>query len=62
MLKSLKGFILIATVVVSLIFFGSTYFIFSRIYTGSIMGNAHYVSASLAQHAFNSMFQIMSKG
>jgi len=62
MLKSLKGFILSTTIVVSLIFFGGTYFIFSRIYTESIMENAHYVSANLAQHVFNSMFQIMSKG
>ena len=62
MLKSLKGFILIVTVMISLTFFGGTYFIFSRIYTGSISENAHKVSASLAQHTFNSMFQIMSKG
>ncbi len=62
MLKTLKGFILTASVLVSLIFFGGTYFVFSNIYTNSIKENSLYVSTDLAQLTFNSMFQIMSKG
>ncbi|MDD5329555.1 MAG: bifunctional diguanylate cyclase/phosphodiesterase [Sulfuricella sp.] len=62
MLKTLKGFILTASVLVSLVFFGGTYFVFSNIYSDSIKENALYVSTDLAQLTFNSMFQIMSKG
>lgn len=62
MLKTLKGFILTASVLVSLIFFGGTYLVFSNIYSDSIKENALYVSSNLAHLTFNSMFQVMSKG
>lgn len=62
MLKTLKGFILTASVLVSLGFFGGTYLIFSSIYSDSVKENALYVSNTLAQLTFNSMFQVMSKG
>ncbi len=62
MLKTLKGFILTASALVSLIFFGGTYLVFSNIYSDSIKENALYVSSSLAHLTFSSMFQVMSKG
>ena len=62
MLKTLKGFILTASILVSLVFFGGTYLVFSNIYSDSIKENALYVSTNLAQLTFSSMFQVMSKG
>lgn len=62
MLKTLKGFILTASVLVSLVFFGGTYIVFSNIYSDSIKENALYVSSNLAHLTFSSMFQVMSKG
>lgn len=62
MFKTLKGFILTASILVSLAFFGGTYLVFSNIYIDSIKQNALYVSSNLAQLTFNSMFQVMNKG
>jgi diguanylate cyclase (GGDEF)-like protein len=59
---TIKGFILTASVMVSLIFFGGTYVIFSAIYNESVKENSLYVSNSLAELTFSSMFQVMNKG
>jgi len=62
MVKSLKGFILTASVLVSVIFFGGTYAVVSHIYDASVKENSLYVSNTLAQLTFSSMFQVMNKG
>jgi len=59
---TLKKFILSASVLVSLIFFGGTYWIVSTIYETSVKESAIQNSNTLAQLTFNSMFQIMSRG
>ncbi|MBS4099303.1 MAG: EAL domain-containing protein [Sulfuricella sp.] len=61
-MKTLKGFILAASVLVSLVFFGGTYLIVSQIYDKSVKENALYVSNTLAELTFSSMFQVMNKG
>ncbi len=61
-MKTLKGFILAASVLVSLVFFGVTYLIVSQIYDKSVKENALYVSNTLAELTFSSMFQVMNKG
>lgn len=59
---TLKKFILSASVLVSLVFFGGTYAIISTIYESSVKDGAVQNSNTLAQLTFNSMYQIMSRG
>lgn len=59
---TLKKFILSASILVSIIFFGGTYAVFSTIYESSVKESAVQSSNTLAQLTFNSMFQIMSRG
>ncbi len=61
-MKTLKGFILAASIFVSIIFFGGTYLVVSQIYDKSVKENALYVSNTLAELTFSSMFQVMNKG
>lgn len=61
-IKTIKGFILTASILVSIGFFGGTYLIISSIYDDSVKENAVHVSNTIAQVTFSSMFQIMSKG
>lgn len=62
MTKTLRGFILTASVIVSVIFFGSAYLVISSIYEQSVKDSAVESSNTLAQVTFSSMFQIMSRG
>ena len=62
MIRTLKGFILTASVLVSIVFFGGTYLIISSIYDESVKESAIDASNTLAQVTFSSMFQIMSRG
>ncbi|MGM0594738.1 MAG: EAL domain-containing protein [Pseudomonadota bacterium] len=62
MAKTLKSFILTASVLVSLLFFGGTYILVLQIYEASVKDSAVQSSDTLAQLTFNSMFQIMSRG
>ncbi|MFO7593520.1 MAG: bifunctional diguanylate cyclase/phosphodiesterase [Pseudomonadota bacterium] len=59
---TLKKFILSASILVSVIFFGGTYAVFSSIYGSSVKESAVQSSNTLAQLTFSSMFQIMSRG
>ena len=59
---TLRKFILSASILVSLVFFGGTYAIISTIYESSVKDSAIQSSNTLAQLTFNSMFQIMSRG
>lgn len=61
-MKTIKTFILTASVVVSILFFGGTYLLMSKIFDQSIKANALRNSNTLAQSTFNSMFQLMSTG
>ncbi len=61
-MKTIKTFILTASVVVSILFFGGTYLLVSNIFDHSIKTSALHNSNVLAQSTFNSMFQLMSTG
>lgn len=61
-MKTIRTFILTASVIVSILFFGGTYFFTASIFDKSIKSNALETSNILAQSTFNSMFQLMSTG
>ncbi|MCK5640450.1 MAG: GGDEF-domain containing protein, partial [Gammaproteobacteria bacterium] len=60
--KTLKGFILTAALLVSLVLFISTYFITMQVYNSAVKDNAITLSETLAKETFNDMFQIMRQG
>lgn len=60
--KTLKGFILTAALLVSLVLFLGTYFVTMQVYNSAIKDNAITFSKSLAEETFNDMFQIMRRG
>jgi diguanylate cyclase (GGDEF)-like protein len=59
---TIRGFILTASVIVSLLFFGGAYWANSRVFDQSVKNNALHSADTLAQVTFNSMFQLMSTG
>ncbi len=61
-MKTIRTFILTASVIVSILFFGGTYFLTASIFDKSIKSNALQASNILAHSTFNSMFQLMSTG
>lgn len=62
MSKTIRGFILSASVVVSLVFFGGSYYIFSSRHHDSVRQNALELSGSMAQMTYGYMVGIMSQG
>lgn len=62
MRKTIKGFILSASIVVSLVFFGGSYYIFSARHHESIRENALDLSGSMARMTYGYMFGLMSQG
>ncbi len=59
---SLRGFILGAALIVSLIISLGLYFTITGLYTSAARQSAHAASSTLAEGTFNAMFQIMRKG
>lgn len=58
----IRTFILAASALVSLAFFGGSYFAISRVFDRIIRDNAIQASNTLAQVTFSSMYQVMSTG
>ncbi len=61
-LKTIKGLILSAALVVSLLIFGGVYLVTSGVYDRAVRENAVTMSGSLAQGTFSAMFQVMRQG
>lgn len=61
-MRTIKSFILTASIVVSILFFGGTYLLTANIFDRSIKANALHASDVLAKTTFNAMFQLMSTG
>ncbi|MFA9460516.1 putative bifunctional diguanylate cyclase/phosphodiesterase [Thiohalorhabdus sp. Cl-TMA] len=61
-MKSIKGFILIAALAVSILLYFGVYGVASRIYHQEVEENASRFSELLARQTFQSMFQIMRRG
>ncbi|OOZ39479.1 hypothetical protein BOW53_11240 [Solemya pervernicosa gill symbiont] len=61
-LKTIKGFILAAALLVSLILLVGLYFTTSHAYSSAVRDNAISSSESLARNTFNAMYQIMRQG
>jgi len=59
---SIKGFILTAALLVSVILFGGMYAATTRVYDDAVRDSAVTMSNTLAQGTFNAMFQIMRRG
>ncbi|MBI3140447.1 MAG: hypothetical protein HYZ19_01120, partial [Rhodocyclales bacterium] len=58
----IRTFILTASALVSLVFFGGSYLAISQIFDRSVKENAVKSSETLANLTFNSMYQVMSTG
>ena len=61
-MKTIRTFIMVASVLVSVLVFGSAYPIVSHSFTRAIQANSLRTSSAMAQSTFNSMFQLMSTG
>lgn len=61
-MKTIKSFILLASLLVSILFFGGTYLVVSDIFNQSITQSALRDSNLLAKSTFSSMYQLMSTG
>jgi len=61
-MKTIKSFILLASFLVSLLFFGGTYLVVSNIFDHSVKQSALRDSNLLARSTFSSMYQLMSTG
>ncbi|WP_430755048.1 putative bifunctional diguanylate cyclase/phosphodiesterase [Magnetovirga frankeli] len=60
--RSLRGFILLAASVVSLVVFIGVYLVVHDLYQRTIKEDARNVSELIAEQTFNSMYQVMRKG
>ena len=58
----IRTFIMAASAVVSIVFFGGSYFAIGRIFDHSVKENAIQASETLAHLTFNAMYQVMSTG
>lgn len=61
-MKTVKSFILTASVSVSIFFFGGAYFIFSHTFEQSVKESAVETANTFAHVTFNAMFQVMRTG
>jgi diguanylate cyclase (GGDEF)-like protein len=60
--RTIKGFILTAALVVSIVLFGGMYLTTTHVFDHAVRRNAATVSRTLAQATFQAMFQIMRRG
>jgi diguanylate cyclase (GGDEF)-like protein len=58
----IRNFIFGASLLVSMLFFGGTYWSLDRIFSGMVRANAERTSASAASITFAAMYQLMSQG
>ena len=61
-MRTIRSFILIASLLVALLFFGGTYFVVSKIFNQSVQQSAVNDADLLARATFSSMYQLMSTG
>jgi len=61
-MKTIKGFILVAALVVSVLLFFGVYGVASRVHHREVAENAQDLSRILARQTFHSMYQVMSRG
>jgi diguanylate cyclase (GGDEF)-like protein len=59
---SIRGYLLVAAISVSLLLLGGSYWFVSSYYDTTLKQDARLVSGQIARHTFNTMFQIMSRG
>lgn len=61
-IRSIRGFMVVAAVLVALLLMGFSYWFVSRIYDETLREDARKVSAELADRTFRTMYQVMSRG
>ncbi len=60
--RTIKGFILVIALLVSLLLFAGVYYAISTVYDYTVREDAHNISKLIAKHTFNGMYQVMRRG